>query len=246
MPAIPNPDGRQMRAYERAATERIYAALQRWGAVLTRGLTPGNVTALPARIGDDATLRPLRDDLIALLQEVAEAGAEFGQVQIEQSVYGVKQAAPEVDWTLANSDAAQWAIDYGYVLIRGIVETTRSRVAREIRYFVDNSITINQLRDRLMAGNLFSRQRAAAIAVTEVTRAYAEGNMAAWRASGVVAAREWQTAVDERVCPLCGPLHGKIARMGEPFPFGGQGPPRHVRCRCWIVPVVVGDDEVLV
>ena len=44
------------------------------------------------------------------------------------------------------------------------------------------------------------------VAVTEVTRAYAAGNVMAWKASGVVDGKIWQTAVDERVCPVCGKL----------------------------------------
>ena len=117
-------------------------------------------------------------------------------------------------------------------------------MAREIRYFVDNSITVNQLRDRLMAGNLFSRNRASMIAVTETTRAYASGNEAAWRASQVVEGKEWMTAYDEAVCPICAPLSGKIVKLNESFGRVDK-PPAHVNCRCWIVPVVIGDTEVL-
>jgi len=40
----------------------------------------------------------------------------------------------------------------------------------------------------------------------------------------------WETANDERVCPICGALHRK--REGE---WGGlSGPPAHPRCRCGV------------
>ena len=80
---------------------------------------------------------------------------------------------------------------------------------------------------------MFGERRAELIASTEVTRAYAEGNVAGWRASGM-ADREpeqkppyhpgcrcwlvlqmnadgswdyvWRTATDEIVCPECGDL----------------------------------------
>lgn len=245
-----NPDGRAMRRMEREATEKLFAALQLWGRRLFRDVKPDSIALLTTRLDDPEFNKPLRDAMIAVLQEVAVAGADFGQTQIERELMGVKAIPPRVgvgaiDWTAANTDALQWAIEYGYSLIRGIVDTTRAQVAREIRYFIDNSITIGQLRDRLMAGNLFSRARAERIAVTETTRAYAEGNTAAWRASGVVEGREWMTAVDELVCPLCGPLHGKIAKLNEPFPGGIDNPPRHVSCRCWVLPVVIGDTEIL-
>ncbi len=37
----------------------------------------------------------------------------------------------------------------------------------------------------------------------------------------------WVTAADERVCPECGPLHGRAWPEGE-----GDVPPLHVNCRC--------------
>lgn len=45
----------------------------------------------------------------------------------------------------------------------------------------------------------------------------------------------WITAKDERVCPVCGPLHGQRVEVGKPFldEFGNKiyGPP-HMMCRC--------------
>lgn len=37
----------------------------------------------------------------------------------------------------------------------------------------------------------------------------------------------WVTASDERVCPECGPMHGRAWPEGE-----GEVPPLHVNCRC--------------
>lgn len=37
----------------------------------------------------------------------------------------------------------------------------------------------------------------------------------------------WVTGADERVCPECGPLHGRAWPEGE-----GDVPPLHVNCRC--------------
>ncbi len=243
------PDADAMRRLEEDAAERIHAALQKWGRALFRDVTADTIALLTTRLDDAEFNKPMRDALIAVLQDVAEAGADFGRRQIETAVYGTaakREARIDpgaVDWTQANNDAAQWATEYGYQLIRGITDTTRARVATEIRYFVDNSITINQLRDRLMTGSLFSRVRAAAIAVTETTRAYAEGATRAWERSGVVEGREWITANDEISCIYCRPLHGQIAKLGEPFQGGVMNPPRHVNCRCAVVPVVIGDTE---
>jgi SPP1 gp7 family putative phage head morphogenesis protein len=81
--------------------------------------------------------------------------------------------------------------------------------------------------------------RADVAAITEVTRLYAEGNRAAWAASGVVKALQWKTSQDERVCPVCGPLADtELAMDAEDVP------PAHPRCRCWIVPVVKKASEM--
>lgn len=241
------PNARALRRLEDDAAERLYAALQKWGRALFRDVTADSVALLVTRLDDHEFNKPMRDALIAVLQDVAEAGVEHGRKQIEMAVYGVKRAASidpgAVDWTAANVDAAEWATTYGYELIQGITATTRAHVAGQVRYFVDNSITINQLRDRLMEGSMFSRTRAQRIAATEVTRAYAEGNTAAWDKSGVTQGREWYTANDELVCKICGPLHGTIAKNNEWFRGMYRNPPAHVGCRCVVLPVVVGDDE---
>jgi hypothetical protein len=37
----------------------------------------------------------------------------------------------------------------------------------------------------------------------------------------------WETASDEKVCPVCGPYAGRVWRAGE-----GPQPPLHPHCRC--------------
>jgi SPP1 gp7 family putative phage head morphogenesis protein len=82
------------------------------------------------------------------------------------------------------------------------------------------------------------------IAITEVTRAYNEGNMAAYRESGVVTGKEFQTARDEHVCGICRPLDGKITELEGTFEAppefnieNFQQPPVHVNCRCVLAPI---------
>lgn len=47
----------------------------------------------------------------------------------------------------------------------------------------------------------------------------------------------WFTAKDERVCPICGPLHGKAVPVTEQFVTKDGKfwvPGIHVNCRCWV------------
>lgn len=80
---------------------------------------------------------------------------------------------------------------------------------------------------------LLSEDRAEAIAITETTRAISIGEELAAivaKSQGVLLEAYWETAQDERVCPVCGALHG-LAEMFwvDEYP---NGPPAHVRCRC--------------
>ncbi len=79
---------------------------------------------------------------------------------------------------------------------------------------------------------LFGKARAKVISATEVTRLYAEGNSAAYAAAGVERV-EWRTVNDAAVDPICEALDGQRWAVG-----GGQSPPAHPNCRCWLAPVV--------
>ena len=79
---------------------------------------------------------------------------------------------------------------------------------------------------------LFGKGRAGRIAVTEVTRLYAEGNLAAYASAGVEEV-EWRTVNDAAVDPICEALDGQRWAVGT-----GESPPAHPNCRCWLAPVV--------
>lgn len=89
-----------------------------------------------------------------------------------------------------------------------------------------------------------TRARARTIARTEIMTASNYGQLEGYRnamESGLITnaatgkymvTKEWITATDERVCPVCGPLHEKQVDWAEPFPNGVMIPPAHPNCRC--------------
>lgn len=233
-----NPDGTLLRRFERDGAERIATALDAWRRRIFAGLTDDTITNAVSRV--DTESGPLRDVLLFLVQEWAEAGAEFGREQIEALVLGVKrhETMLDFDWQLVNTAALEWAQRYVGELIRGINAVTRRRIQAEVAQFVETGESVLALARRLVGIGPFSDDRARMIAVTEVTRAYAEGNMTAWRETGVIERRRWNTANDELVCPICGPRHNMVVGLDEDFD-GLEGPPAHPRCRCWLTPVIV-------
>ena len=100
-------------------------------------------------------------------------------------------------------------------------------------------------RDAWLRDTVLSANRAARIAVTETTNAisFAEyGATALMSEIGVETYAVWYTASDDRVCPLCGPLHGR-EEVDWSIDHPG-GPPAHPNC---ILPgnLVIAPDEVL-
>lgn len=91
-----------------------------------------------------------------------------------------------------------------------------------------------------MGAGAFTPARAETIAVTEVTRATtaAEAAIAAVLVTmgaddgGVELDPVWYTALDERVCPVCAPLHGTGRAIWARVT--ASGPPAHPHCRCWL------------
>lgn len=135
--------------------------------------------------------------------------------------------------------ARDWARNYNYNLINGINETSSAAVGRAISDWIQMPGATNADLNNLIAP-IFGDARANAIAITEVTRAYAQADtiyqeyLADMGVTGVV--REWMTSEDEKVCPICGALDGKQIEIGEMFvdDDGNEydNPPAHPNCRC--------------
>jgi len=161
-----------------------------------------------------------------------------------QALAGASAAASELDslvnigldWLLVNQDALDWAREYTFDLVKGITETTKQGLQTQLSNWIEAGESLPEMFKRLEP--IYGKPRAELIGTTEVTRAFAEGNQVAWKQSKVIQKKEWRTAADERVCPICGPLHEEQVPIDEPFSNGEMVPPAHPRCRCWIVPVL--------
>lgn len=140
----------------------------------------------------------------------------------------VEEVGIGVDWGLINEGAVQWAQQYVYELVKGITETSRKATQAAVSNYFQSGQTMGELTDVL--ARIYGPVRAEAIAVTEVTRAATQGELAidaALKEIGVQMVPVWQTNNDELVCPICGPRHNK--EIKDDF-----YPPAHPRCRCWV------------
>jgi hypothetical protein len=173
------------------------------------------------------------DELVADLIRLITAGGTAGVQQFAENI-GV-----QLDYTLTNTQAAEWARKYAFDLVKGIDDTSAEALQNAIGMFVDTpGMTIGDVMNLLP----FDEERARMIAVTETTRAYSKGqqmgsDQLAKEFPDVKVINHWFTNNDDRVCEVCGPLEGVEVDAGETFydPEGDNDgfPPAHVNCRCW-------------
>lgn len=179
-------------------------------------------TQPPLPFPDDLWDDPDEDEFQARLILALTEGGQLGIQQLEMG--GIR-----LDWTLTNTEAAKWAREYSYELIKGIDDTTREATQAAITQFVETpGMTMGDLKAALP----FNPVRSDMIATTEVTRAYARGQtIAAVDAHkefpDLRLVRTYYTNNDDRVCDICGPYDG------QEVPADIE-PPLHVNCRCWI------------
>jgi uncharacterized protein with gpF-like domain len=149
------------------------------------------------------------------------------------------------DYTLVNTRAQEWARRYSGELIAGINDTTKQAVQQAVERWYGNGEQLSALTNDLRP--TFGLRRAKLIASTETTRAAAQGTYAGLKESGVVTGVIFKTSNDERICPWCGSLDGKIISIDggafyDELPTELQSklkrrfdlPPVHPNCRCRI------------
>lgn len=165
-----------------------------------------------------------------LLSKAARGGVKLFQVGVDLGG----------DFAVTNTEAAKWAAEYAYTLVHGIDTTTMDSLRNAISTFVNTpGYTIGDAMDLLP----FDTARARMVAVTEITRAYAQGNQLAAGAlaeqfPGVRVIKRWFTNQDDRVCDVCGPLADMEPIDQDEVWTTDEGdeidnPPAHVNCRCW-------------
>lgn len=209
--------------------------------------------------------KKLWDAISEILILLIHAGGESGYAQLPESIKLF------MDWNYFNKEAINYLRGYRLEWVNKISETTRDQAIDAIADWIEAGEPKKALDAKL--AKIISPERAERIATTEVTRIFARGNKLAWKATRIITAQKWQTVQDERVCPMCGPLHGKIVSIDESYRQTPQeiansqqmidlvgddaqarlgraqtlvkhsgsvveGPPRHVGCRCWLLPVV--------
>jgi hypothetical protein len=212
--------------------------LERKLARMLAGLLRAQMGHLLELLGDPPNL----DNVTSAFWD--EQGVEFAKVMrpFSQNVYLVRaeqtiaDSVIGVDWGLVNESAVDWARQYTFDLVKGINNTSRKLLQTSVGDFFEQGLTRGELEQRLVKA--FGPVRAEMIAVTEVTRASAEGEkeiVKQLEAQGVKMRVIWRTNNDEivRRCPICWPRHNEEISPNPSPATRGEWPPGHPRCRCW-------------
>ena len=181
--------------------------------------------------GDLLADDPEASELMVVFYEAIVAGLLLSQLQT-----GISVESGTIE--LAALDHSR---TYVTAWLKGLDATSLKAVQGAISTFLNVQGTTMGDVVKLLAPT-FGQDRAWRIAVTEVTRAFAESNNIYARElralyPNFTIERRWFTNNDDRVCPICGALDGKIVDERTDWNASGlfvTSPPAHVNCRCWI------------
>ncbi len=176
----------------------------------------------------DEAADDMYEELLPLFLAALAAGMDGGIDTLPPNIQ------PLVNPTRFNEAALRYSQEYRYTYIKGITDTTRRQVQEMMGEWIRSGQSLDVLESKLAV--VFGEARAANIAATEVTRAFAQGNMASWESTGFVRSAVWMTSQDERVCPICSSHDGEHVGIGDI----DASPPNssHPGCRCWLQPEV--------
>jgi len=192
------------------------------------------------------------EDLLTAVATLLTSGTEAGGAMVADTLIGT---GISVDWALADAAASEFVQGYSFDLVTGINNTTATRLRGVLRSWIEQGGDMEELANsiRPIFANepatarieaIFNVDRAQMIAETEATRAYAEGKVAGYMASGLadlpperkppddshvrcrcdvtLEKQEngewhwiWLTANDELVCDICGPLHEQSVGLAK-------------------------------
>jgi len=180
---------------------------------------------------------PLRefweDELGLLLALLSLIVIQFVERGISAAVGRIGSVGLGVDEQV-NIEAEKWARRHALRLAKGLNKTTRTLARQRIAAWVAGGTNDRAALVDSLSEIIGPRWRAEMIAQTEITRAYGEAHRIVGDRTKGIKYTIWWTARDERVCPVCAPLHGAKIRKGGTFPGGFRSPPAHPRCRCGV------------
>lgn len=170
-----------------------------------------------------------RPDLSTLSPDLRAAFvADLTTIALNVATEVAEGIGPDLDPAQAATAASEWARQYAGELITGVTDRTQAIVQQAVAAYIETP-GMSRAQLSAMLQGAFGERRAETIAITEATRAAAQGTAIVQEhlaTFGLTFAKVWQT-VKQEICPICEPLDGAMEGDGWTEP-----PPAHPRCRC--------------
>ncbi|MBA7653140.1 hypothetical protein ES703_60983 [subsurface metagenome] len=133
--------------------------------------------------------------------------------------------------------AIDWAEKHGALLVKGMEEETKKRLAHTIADSIEHKRGIPGLsRDIRNTFGDMSKYRSELIARTETASALSQASLDSMTDMGIEG-KEWVTAGDDLVSDEClGNEAEGVIPANQEFSGGVMAPPQHPDCRCTIAP----------
>jgi len=145
------------------------------------------------------------------------------------------KAAQEILGADGRGDGLAALLSRAEVTISSIADNRLDILAERLAQALDEGWSVDRLAGEL-AGILDDPRWADMVAVTETNRAVSAATLARYLDNGVPA-KEWLTALDDRVCRICSENEGDgPVLLSAYFSSGDDAPPGHPDCRCAIGP----------
>jgi hypothetical protein len=214
-----------------AKFDRAFTRAKKAG--LTRGFKAREgviLATLKTALGD------LSNDLVRVIADGGQVGLDRLRVREETQQRNLAGGMFRMFFDKKNPSVIEWAKEHAAELITNILDSTREKIRSASEDLQDDG-DWDSYYDRILNA-VGDENRADLIARHETMLAADEGQRLGWeqaQKAGLLSGqerREWITTDDERVCPICKELSGKLATMNGTYPGGFDGPPAHVQCRC--------------
>lgn len=126
-----------------------------------------------------------------------------------------------------------------------IAESTRDMLRSDVTKAIEEGWSPNKLKNAIADNYAFSYDRAETIARTEITNADIQGNMIAYKESGVVTGKSWILGSEHDDDDECDQnADAGVIPLDEAFPSGDTEPLAHPKCVCDLMPEVMDMEDL--
>lgn len=186
----------------------------------------------------------LRDGQEVALTQIGAEGSVSTDLMNEKALYYAESRAAELVGmrNIGSKELPEWIVNPNAEW--AITDSTRRMIQFDVTSAIEEGWSNDKLAAALAENNGFSDSRAEMIARTETAFADVEGNMQAYRESGVVSGKEWIMGSEHDQDDECNDnADAGVIGLDEAFPSGDDAPPSHPNCVCDVLPVVMEAGE---